>query len=526
MSNSVKEPSSGDIRTAEVLAAFSLATDLGTGRPMQHVIRACYIGMHVARQLRFNTQEQANLYYTLLLMHSGCTSDAHAYTAMIEGDELSAKGDTALRDMNNPLEAIKWMSRNVAPDAPSLIRLQRIFALLNQGPGGIIEGLKGVCEIGARVAQRLGMPEEVQIALRNMYEQWDGKGPYRNRPKDIPLLSRVVLAAFILEPYARVRGPLAAKQEARERKGKSLDPEVVQAFLALDKVPRFWEGLQKAELWEAVLDLEPDSPLCYIRQERLDDLILAFADLTDIKSPTDLGHSRGTARLAEAIARDMKLPQADISDIRRAALLHDLGNVGVPNTILDKQAPLTDAERARANLHPYYSEQVLGRVPVLGTIARLAGAHHERLDGQGYFRGLHGNEIPLGARILAVADEFQVRSQDRPDRPRLEPEQVLAMLKPEAGPHLDPDCFQALARQLGVSGSAPSTRRQWPAGLSDREVKVLRFLARGATNREIAQELVITPKTAEHHLEHIYNKLGVSSRAAAVFFAVENELVG
>jgi DNA-binding CsgD family transcriptional regulator len=324
-----------------------------------------------------------------------------------------------------------------------------------------------------------------------------------------------------------MRGASEVKRAARERKGKSLDPEVVQALLALDRAPGFWEGLQRAELWEAVLDLEPDSPLRCLDQDKLDDVILAFADLTDLKSPTDLGHSRGTARLAECVAREMRLPQADAADIRRAALLHDLGNVAVPNSILDKEGPLTEAERARADLHPYYSEEVLRRVPALGNIARLAGAHHERLDGRGYFRGLSGSQIPLGARILAVADEFQAVSQERSDRPRLGPEEAIAALRPQVGPHLDPACFEALIRQLGVSTpAAPRRRSHLPAGLSDREVQVLRLLAKGTTNRQIAEELVITPKTAEHHLEHIYNKLGVSSRAAAIFFAVENELVG
>jgi HD-GYP domain-containing protein (c-di-GMP phosphodiesterase class II) len=351
----------------------------------------------------------------------------------------------------------------------------------------------------------------------------------------IPLCSRIMLAAFVTEPFLRLKGPAAAEQAAGAFRGKSFDPQVADAFRAALHQGGFVEGLQKEEMWDDVLGMEPDSPVRHAPDARLDDVALAFADFIDLKALTTLGHSRETARWAECIAHGLGLPQADVTAIRRAALVHDLGNVAVPALILDKPGRLTAAEQERLRLHPYYTERILARAPALQKVALIAGAHHERLDGQGYFRGLAGAQIPIAARVLTVADVFQERCAGRTGLPGLSPEDALRAMRPEVGPSLDPDCFAALGQELGVTApqatapqaTAPqaNTQRVLPAGLTEREVEVLRLVAKGASNRQIAKALSISEKTAGHHLEHIYDKIGVSGRGAAVFFAMEHELI-
>jgi HD-GYP domain-containing protein (c-di-GMP phosphodiesterase class II) len=370
----------------------------------------------------------------------------------------------------------------------------------------------------------------VQQALHFTFEFWDGSGPFGVHGSAIPLCSRIVLAAFVTEPFLRLKGPAAAEQAASAFRGKSFDPQVADTFRSVLYQGGFVEGLQKEEMWDDVLSMEPDSPIRHAPDTRLDDVALAFADFIDLKALTTQGHSRETARWAECIARGLGLPQADVTAIRRAALVHDLGNVAVPALILDKPGRLTAAEQERLRLHPYYTERILARAPALQKVALIAGAHHERLDGQGYFRGLAGAQIPIAARVLAVADVFQEHCAGRPDQPGLSPEDALRAMRPEVGPSLDPDCFAALGQELGVTApqaTAPqaTAQRVLPAGLTEREVEVLRLVAKGASNRQIAKTLSISEKTAGHHLEHIYDKIGVSGRGAAVFFAMEHELI-
>jgi len=509
---------------AEILAAFSLATDLGAGQPMGHAIRACYIGMHIAREMRLSIQEQAELYYSFLLMHSGCTSLSLALAPLIKGDELAAIGDMSLRDGANPVELMQWVTRYVAPDAPLQARVLHIIEMLAHSRDAV-DHQRGTCEVAARIAQRLGMPQGVQNALLHYLDRWDRKGPYGLRGSQIPLAARLLQAALKIEAMYTAHGRREAEAVALERKGKMLDPQVVEAFLAAAKNPDLWQNLAKEDLQATVLDMEPDSLYRYIDEAKLDDVALAIADFLDLKSPATGGHSRKTAEVAEAIARRMGLPQSEVVNIRRAALVHDLGHVAVPGSILHKQGPLGEAEREKLRLHPYYTERILSRVPALALVAAIAGAHHERVDGKGYYRGLTGSELPVSACILTVADEFQERLQASPHGPRPEPKQVLKAMQPEVGRLFSSECLEALAQELGVAAPKAPRRRKLPAGITEREVEVLRLVATGSSNRQIAQELVLSEKTVAHHLEHIYNKIGISSRAAAVFFAMEHELI-
>ena len=287
----------------------------------------------------------------------------------------------------------------------------------------------------------------------------------------------------------------------------------------------FWAQLDADDLWDAVLALEPNSPANLIAKERIEDVALAFADFGDMKTGDRAGHSRSTAAVAESIAHTMGLAPSLVTNVRHAALVHDVSEVGVHGKILAKEEPLESWELEQVRLHPHYTERILSRVPALRPVATIAGAHHEWINGQGYHRGLSGSGIPLGARILAVADVFQELTEGRPGHPGLEKEEALKAMGKEVGTHLDPECFEALSQVTGVSVSRQTLKREWPAGLTKREVEVLRISATGLSKRQMGQHLTISEKTVGTHLEHIYAKIGCSSRAAAVLFAMENELL-
>jgi HD-GYP domain-containing protein (c-di-GMP phosphodiesterase class II) len=511
------------IRMAEVLAAFSLATDLGTGKSMGHALRACYIGMAIAHELRLSNAEQAELYYSFLLMHSGCAALSLTMAPIIQGDELVAIADVTLRDDSSLLEMLGWMRRHVSPDAPLPTRILNLIRALLHNPD---EGdVRGVCEVAVRVAQRLDMPPGVQNTIRHYLERWDGKGPFGLRGNEIPRNARLLHMAVKADACHAAYGRDVAETMARERKGKIFAPHVVDVFLSVARETDLWKTLAKGDLWDVVLDLEPDSPYRLIEEAKLDDVALAVADFVDLKSPSTVTHSRETAHFAECMARRLGLPESDITTIRRAALVHDLGHLALPSHILVDQDQLSEVDKEKLRLHPYYTERVLSRMPALASMAAIAGMHHERLNGTGYYRGLSGDELPVSAHILALADDFQERLQASRHQANPDPQDVLKSMQPDIGPLFSPDCYAALAEELGGAAPQPRPRRDRPAGLTDREVEVLQHVAKGDTNRQIAQNLVISERTVAHHLEHIYDKIGISSRAAAVFFAMEHELI-
>ena len=329
---------------------------------------------------------------------------------------------------------------------------------------------------------------------------------------------------MVLVGFYQSSGRGRTEDAARQKSGTVFDPEVVHAFLAASRKSEFWTELGAEDLWNTVLALEPTSPANFIGEERIEDVALAFADFADMKTGYKAGHSRDTAAVAGSMAERMGLPQSLVTSVRHAALVHDIGEVGVPGRILGKEAPLEQWESEQVRLHPHYTERILARVPALLPVATIAGAHHEWMNGEGYHRGLSGSQIPLGARILAVADAFQELLEGRPGHPGLANEEALRAMGKEVGPRLDPECFEALSQLIGVA-VPESLKRQWPSGLTDREVEILRISATGLTKRQMAQHLIISEKTVGTHLEHIYNKIGCSSRAAAVLFAMEHGLL-
>jgi HD-GYP domain-containing protein (c-di-GMP phosphodiesterase class II) len=217
------------------------------------------------------------------------------------------------------------------------------------------------------------------------------------------------------------------------------------------------------------------------------------------------------------------MSDAEVLTLRRAGIVHDLGRMGVSNAIWDKRGPLAAGEWERVRLEPYVTERMLCQSDTLAPLAAIAVQHRERLDGSGYPRALSGAAISQPARILGAADAYQAMREPRPHRPSRSAVEAAAELRAEvkAG-RLDGDAVEAV---LGAAGHRVSRRREGPAGLTQREVEVLRLLARGLSNKEIAQRLVISPKTVGNHVEHIYAKIGASTRAAAGLFAMRHGLL-
>jgi HD-GYP domain-containing protein (c-di-GMP phosphodiesterase class II) len=519
----------GYLRTADLMAALSLASDLAVGLPAEHAVRSCYIAMHLAEEMHLAPDQRVDLYYATLLMDAGCTAWTSQLARMIASDEIAARRDFVFhRNGRDPLDVVDWMKEHVAAGESVPRRVRHGLQFAFQGREFVREGFRNTCEVAQRFAQRLGMSEAVQNALLSVFEQWDGSGPIGQRGEAIPVTSRIVFAASFIEAVHQYAGRDGAIQFARRRRGGAFEPAVVDAFLGLQRSAEFWTGLEQESLWTTVLALEPPSRRQYVPEGQLDNVALAFADFADLKSPFLGGHSRRVAEVSERLARRLRLPHEQVVTIRRAALMHDVGLAAIPSYSLDKpRDKLSPSEQELLRLHPYHAERILARVAAFDAIVPLVAAHHERVDGRGYYRGLSGDQIPVGARVIAVADAFDELAHATPDHDAMDPQVALETVQEETGHALWPDAVNALAQELGAA-DAPAARRRsamQPAGLTEREIDILRMLSRGLSRHEIAEELVISEHTVRHHLEHIYSKIGVGTRVAAVLFAVEHDLV-
>jgi HD-GYP domain-containing protein (c-di-GMP phosphodiesterase class II) len=295
------------------------------------------------------------------------------------------------------------------------------------------------------------------------------------------------------------------------------DPAVVDAWVAIasDVLPTL-----AGESWPGIAPARPDRSLS---DDELDEALELLADYADLKSPWFSGHSRGVADLAEDAARHMGLPEGERVTLRRAALVHDIGRNGVPNSIWDKPGPLTDDERERVRLHAYYTDRVLHRAGHLAYLSSVASSAHERAGGGGYPRAIAGETIPLLGRLLECADAYHAMCENRPHRPAMSKDVAAKEVRRMARDgELDGAAVDAV---LAAAGHPVRKRPSTPAGLTPREVEVLELAARGATTRQVASRLGITPKTAGNHIERIYAKIGVSSRAEAALFAMQNGLL-
>jgi HD-GYP domain-containing protein (c-di-GMP phosphodiesterase class II)/DNA-binding CsgD family transcriptional regulator len=516
------ERGTGDrVRLTELIAALSLASDLAIGEPMEHALRRCLIAVRLGRALGLAEDELTTIYDLALLRSIGCTAEQHELSRRF-GNEQPLAHRYARTDFGRPREAIGFVVQAIGADDPLPRRARRVADAMVSGKRPWQALLAAHCEVAQGIAGRAGYSDQVMRALDHVFERWDGKGiPGENRGEEIERPARVVALASDLEVFHRDGGIDAAVMIARQRRGTAYDPALVDRFCRVAADVLVFS--EHDSVWETALAAEPGPPR-WLSGDRLDAATLAVAGFADLKSPYTIGHSSGVAALAESAARACRLNQDEIAAIRRAGLVHDLGRAALPTTIWEKRGPLSLGEWERVRLHPYYTERILARSPVLARYGAIAALHHERLDGSGYHRGASGSSIPPSARILAAADVYHALTEDRPHRPAHSPDAASDVVRDEARRgRLDPDAVSAVLAAAGHR--AKPVRREWPAGLSDREVEVLRLLARGLPSRRIGEHLSISEKTVGHHISHIYEKLDVSTRAAATFFAMQYGLV-
>jgi HD-GYP domain-containing protein (c-di-GMP phosphodiesterase class II) len=483
---------------------------------MEHGIGSAYLGLRLAELLRLQPEEREAIYYGALLKDAGCTS-CLPLVAELFHDELVPRGsDMRVVDGTNAREVLDWLAKYVPSDAFLPVRAARVLALAAHCVPVLKEAAIAHCEIGELFTRRLGFGDHVRQAVRHQLERWDGKGPaFAKKREESPVAGRILALVQMAELWHGFGGRTLAETRVREGRGRRFDPDLAGAFLSLAQQDDLWPELEHESLHDLVLDMRPDTSAELRTEDQIDGVCEALADFADVKARSRASHSVGVAALAAAIGRRLGLSEKEQTRVRRAALVHDLGVVTVPVQVLAKQEPLTEGEAEQLRLHSYYTERVLERVAPLRDLALAASSDHEWFDGRGYHHRLAGEQIPLIGRILAVADTcVSLAGRDNP--PQAAAKASLAL----AGTQLDPICCDAIAGSGPRSNPSPTHSDQ----LTDREIEVLQLLARGLSNPQIAQALVISKKTVEHHLEHVYNKVGISSRTAAVAYAIHQRL--
>jgi putative nucleotidyltransferase with HDIG domain len=445
---SVRNASRPALRVSTVLEGLSHALDLTEGHPRGHATRTALIGLRLGRALELAPALQADLLYALLLKDAGCSANASLVCDLFGGCDHEVKRAVWMRDWRRVPEQIAHAMQYIGRGRTLVSRMRQFgkFAVRGaQGSGTEIFAVR--CERGAAIARMIGLGDAVGDAIRAMDEHWDGGGyPNRLRHAQTPLLARIIGLAQVVEIFWAEGGPDKAIDVARERRGRWFEPDLVDRFVDAARQPGFWSGMQDVRLDRDLLTLVPASLEMPTDDALLDRIADAFALIIDAKSPYTFDHSTRVAQYAVAIAERLDRPDVDLVRLRRAALLHDLGKLTVPNSILDKPARLDPSERAVVEQHPAYTLSLLQRVPVFSTLADDAANHHEWLDGRGYSRGLGGDALTPTARILAVADVLDALTSDRPYKPGLAFEQVEGALLGQSGTHFDPAAVDACTR--------------------------------------------------------------------------------
>jgi HD-GYP domain-containing protein (c-di-GMP phosphodiesterase class II) len=511
------------LRRAEVIAALSIATDLAMGQPVEFALKSCVLAMRLGEALGFATEDMQQVYYQALLRYVGCNAEVHAMAAFL-GDEIAFRRDFALIDMGRQAEVAPLVFRYLRGANAGLRPLDMVIAVASgmiRGRATSLENIAGHCEVAQRLAERLELSAGVRNCLGQVYERWDGQGwPNGLKGEAVAPAVGVVTLAQDAILLGEAFGYDAALAKLLERRGGAYDPRVIDRFMP--KSAQFLEGLDAAS-WEAVLDLEPGNRPDLSSAE-FDAACLAIADFADLKSPLTSGHSRAVSALAAEAARRFGLGTDDAKDMERAGLLHDIGQVAVPARILAKPGQLTESEWEQVRLHPYYGERILSRPPALARLGGIVGQHHERCDGSGYHRGSRPPGHSVHGRILAAAEAYQGMIEDRPHRTALKAGAAAMALRSEVREgRLDGDAASAV---LAAAGHSVPVRRDLVAGLTTRELQVLRLIARGQSTKQMARSLAVSPKTVDNHMQHVYSKIGVKTRGGATLFAIEYGLAG
>ena len=443
-----EQPQNQKLRLAEVLSALTYALDITEGQPQGHSVRCCWIGLLIAEELKLDDQQTWELYYTLLLKDLGCSSNAARICELYLADDLSFKKDFKLVNGSLP-QALRFVMSHTGLQAGMAERFRAIINIFQNGGEISRELIETRCTRGADIARTMRFSEAVAQGIHDLDEHWDGSGkPEGKMGSDISLYARIALLAQVVDIFRLSGGEDAAHKEIENRSGTWFDPMLVKAFKAVAARPSFWDAMNGEDLREMILDLEPQNAAINFDEDYLDDIAAGFAQVVDAKSPFTKGHSERVALYSDMIAEEMKLDMPHRRWLKRAALLHDIGKLGVSNSILDKPSKLDDAEWVAMRRHAVETETILSRISVFKHMAPVAAAHHERLDGKGYPKNLKADDIAFESRILAVADIFDALSADRPYRAAMPMAKALSIMSEEEGIAIDANCFAALKRAL------------------------------------------------------------------------------
>ena len=492
------------------MAALSVTSDLTRGHPPGEAMRACLLATELARRAGLDQARQGEVYYGTLLRFVGCAATSHEIAAALGGDDVAVRAAGDLIDPTVPGQAEQFLT-GLGVSTSQLRALG--------GPAGVgrlkAEGARADCEVGAGLAVRLRLPDEVGRAVLDAFERYDGHGvPAGRAGDDITVAARFAAVGFAAVMFDAVGGAKVSAQTVAQWSGRALDPAVCAVFL--DDPDQLIAASDPDDLWAAAVDCEPPPRRVFRDDAALDDALAGFGDAADLKSPWFTGHSGGVAQLAQAAAGH--LDPAAASLVYRAGLVHDIGRVAVPTGIWERPGALRPQDWELVRLHPYHCGRILARSPVLAPLGQIACRHHERTDGTGYPAGIRGPDLDQAACLLAAADVLHALGEPRPHRPaagRAEAARILSGLP------LDRDAVRAV---LAAADMPAASLPQLPAGLTERELDVLRLLAAGRTKRQIAGDLVISPSTVHTHTVHIYAKCGVATRAGLAMFAMQHGL--
>ena len=510
-----------DLRLAELLAALSLASDLAHNLPTETALRNALVAVGIGQRLGLAPEVLSDIYYLSVLHHIGCTGAAIYGAELAEGNDNDLFYNFIAADRADMVGMMRTSVTSLNRSRGALMRAKTTVNLATRGNAINKVMHAAACEAASRLAARLGMSAGVCAGLYEVYSRWDGKAQTDASGDAISLPARIVHVAFIAEYFHRRGSKAAAVEVIKRRNGSELDPRLATLFIS--NADELLAPTEAPSLWDEALEAEPE-PQRRVPRFRLEEIAAAFADFTDLKAPMMMGHSKAVAELACRAGALLGMDREAVTTLKIAALLHDLGQVSVPNGIWEKRDRLTPGEFERVRLHPYYTERILSHSPLLKPYGDLAGMHHERLDGSGYHRGIRAANLPAGARVLAAADAYHGLVEEAPYRPAMAPAEAAKQLETEAAAgRLDREVVGATIAAAGQKPAAP--RASWPGGLTEREVVVLREVARGRSNKDIGRTLFISETTVHSHVLNIYGKIGINSRAGAALYAMENDLI-
>jgi HD-GYP domain-containing protein (c-di-GMP phosphodiesterase class II) len=505
---------------AELVGRLSLAFDIASDAPYGKAVRSVVLATELGGFVGASAEELRDTYWLSLFAYLGCTGFAHEEGVMGAGDDRAVRSAMSMFSVDDPIDSTLGVIRGIAPDQSIARRVRAIAGMFTDRT--LMERFqRAMCDTSTRLAEVVGAGPRILAALAQLCERWDGRGvPAHLAGEALAMPLRLHQLAFVVETAHQRRGREGAVALVRRRAGGQFDPRLAEVFL--DRQAALFGALEDPRIFERFLGLE-GKPISWADERRMDDVARALAMFADLKCPTFLGHSTGVAGLAERAAAQLQMPPEEAQELRWAALLHDIGRLSVPNGIWSRTGSLDWSERERVRLHAYYTDRVLSPIEALRPVAEVAAAAHERVDGSGYHQHRSGRSLLAAARVLAAADVAHAMSEERPHRPALDNAAIARELVAEVREgRLDANAVDAVLASLGIEkrSAAPTTH-----GLSERELDVSRLLARGKTNKEIADLLGISTRTVHNHVAHIFDKLGVHSRSGAAIWLMQHDLV-